>query len=53
MMLAGEATDDIFDDEKITGLTAPWSIHAIIQVKRKAVCHLHALIAKPPLTILL
>lgn len=46
MMLAGETTEHMFDDEKIAGLTAPWSTHRIIEVERKAVYHLHAFIAE-------
>jgi 3-(3-hydroxy-phenyl)propionate hydroxylase len=46
MMLPGETTEDMLDDDKIAGLIAPWSSHGIIEVERKAVYRFHALVAK-------
>ncbi|WP_310533713.1 bifunctional 3-(3-hydroxy-phenyl)propionate/3-hydroxycinnamic acid hydroxylase [Novosphingobium sp.] len=46
MMLPGETTEVMLDDEKIAKLLSAWSSRGIVEVERKAVYRFHALVAK-------
>lgn len=46
MLLPGETTEEMLNDDKIASLISPWSSRGIVEVERKAVYRFHALVAK-------